>query len=235
MSSPLLGQTRGAHKRASAFVIVLALALALSQTLSASLVQALTIDELSQGSVLGDTTYPPVRLTSTTNQSLTVMATPVSYASGQWTYKFDWTRVRNAQGSLYITLKSNKSTQILGIDTAAKTGSKTAQLDPLTSYRFEFYSKVDGDGVVLLRKFFTTMGSPSGSTSGDTGTNNGGTSGTGSMTGSYDPKVDTELSNRFYIAPATQNKAKYPAYTYRPAERLKDPMMEDRGFLIKTN
>lgn len=177
MSSPLLGQTRGAHKRASAFVIVLALALALSQTLSASLVQALTVDEISQGSVLGDTTYPSVRLTSTTNQSLTVMATPVSFASGQWTYKFDWTRVRNAQGSLYITLKSNKSTKILSIDTAAKTGSKTAVLAPLTSYRFEFYSKVNGDGTVLLRKFFTTMGDPSGTSS-----SSGSSSGSGSTT-----------------------------------------------------
>ncbi len=69
-------------------------------------------------------------------------------------------RVKNARGSIYITLKSNKSVKIVKLDTAAKTGTQTAQLDPLTAYRFEFYSQTGGQGIVLLRKFFTTMETP---------------------------------------------------------------------------
>ncbi len=127
----------------------------------ASQTRALTYQELTRsGQVMGETNYRPVKLTSSSNQSLTVTATPQSFENGKWTYKFDWVRTRNVKGSIYITLKSNKSVKILKLDTAAKSGSQTAQLDPLTAYRFEFYSQVSGKGTVLLRKFFTTMEMP---------------------------------------------------------------------------
>lgn len=130
-------------------------AILISQTMGPALLRALTVDEIISGQVLGSTTYPSVKLTSAGNKSLTVMATPVSFSSGKWTYKFEWTRVRNAKGSLYITLKSKKTVQILKLDTTAKTGSQTATLDPLVAYRFEFYSQPEARGSVLLRKFFT--------------------------------------------------------------------------------
>ncbi len=77
-------------------------------------------------------TYPTVTITSATNLSLKVTATPLSYDStaGAWTYQIYWKRTRNAQGSLYVTLKSDKTQVLLTVDPASQTGTQIVTLAP---------------------------------------------------------------------------------------------------------
>ncbi len=126
--------------------------------------RALTMQELQTASspqILGVATYPTIYVTSATNTSLKVTATPLSYDStaNQWTYQFNWSRTRNAQGSLYVTLKANKAKVLLAVDPASQTGTQTATLAPATAYRVEFYTQPATAGTLLLRKFFTTLSS----------------------------------------------------------------------------
>ncbi len=128
--------------------------------------RALTMQELQTASspqILGVATYPTIYITSATNTSLKVTATPLSYDStaNQWTYQFNWSRTRNAQGSLYVTLKANKAKVLLAVDPASQTGTQTATLAPATAYRVEFYTQPAKAGTLLLRKFFTTIAVPS--------------------------------------------------------------------------
>ncbi len=138
---------------------------------SALKAKALTMDELQAASspqVLGITTYPTVTITSATNLSLLVTVTPLSYDStaNQWTYQIYWKRTRNAQGSLYVTLKSDKTQVLLTVDPASQTGTQIVTLAPSTAYRVEFYTQPAQGGNLLLRKFFTTLSSSAVSGSG---------------------------------------------------------------------
>jgi hypothetical protein len=55
--------------------------------------------------------YDTFVINSPLNTSLRITATPLELdnTTGQWTYRIDWKRVRNAQGSLYITKESNSA------------------------------------------------------------------------------------------------------------------------------
>ncbi len=164
--------------------------------------------------------YDMFVINSPLNTSLRITATPLELdnATGQWTYRIDWKRVRNAQGSLYITKESNSSTVILSLSPAAQSGSKTVTLAPNTTYRVKFYGAPAKGGVLILSKRFTTLTTADENPDIDaeydsntvgTGTGTGTatpviTTGTGS--GSYDPAVDNKTTNTFYIAPGMKTK-----------------------------
>ncbi len=193
--------------------------------------------------------YTPVSVNSPLNTSLKVTATPLELnnTTNMWSYKIDWKRTRNAQGSLSIAEESSPTTKILTLSPVSQEGSQTVTLKPSTTYRVKFYSTPGYGGTLILSKKMTTLsvsdenpdleddistGDTSASglqaqiaallaqinelrarLSGGTtaGTNTGTTPtvnavGTGTLTGSYNPNVDTPLTDKFYIAPASQMK-----------------------------
>ncbi len=157
--------------------------------LLAPVAQALTFGEIRQSSltqpqVLGVSSYPSITVTSSTNKSLTVTATPVSFDGTYWQYQFSWTRAKNAVGSLYVSQKGGSQSMVVSIDSAAKQGNVTGNLLPSTAYRVEFYGQASGAGTLLLRKTLTaraveaaTAGSVSFSFPGNSAVSNGTTAG----------------------------------------------------------
>lgn len=143
---------------------LLLFALALCGGLTA---KALTMEELMQAQnanqpeVLGLTT---VTLNSTTATFRYVRAVPVSFSSGQWTYNIEWSRVKNAIGSAYVSPSINSANRLLSVNSAVRIGSQSVNLNPSTRYRVEFYSKANRTGTLLLRKYFTTMAAPAADT-----------------------------------------------------------------------
>ncbi len=115
---------------------------------------ALTLADLT-GTVAASS-YSPVTVTSAANKTITITATPLSYNNSQWTYQIAWNRAKNAQGSLYISPKSNASTKVVSISPADRAGSSSVVLQPSTAYRVEFYSSPNAKGSLLVRKYFTT-------------------------------------------------------------------------------
>ena len=89
--------------------------------------QALTYQELfessKQGKVLGEIINNPVLLTSTSNKSLKITATPVSFDGLVWVYKIDWKREKQATGSMYLSLKADATKTAAEIPMAEPSGS----------------------------------------------------------------------------------------------------------------
>ena len=131
-------------------------------------VSAVELQASSHGAVLGAVTYSTVTVTSPTNQTITITVTPVSYDGSNWTYQLSWNRVRNAQGSIYVSLKSDITQKVLSVDTANQVASATFVAAPSTNYRVEFYSAPSAGGTLLVRKYFTTLASQSATTASNT-------------------------------------------------------------------
>ncbi len=139
-------------KKRFSMAAVLCLALAALLPSSSS---ALTLSELLGSSA--QSSYTPVTITSATNKTITITATPLSYSSNQWLYQVSWNRAKNAKGSLYVSLKSNNGTKVATVATADQAGSTTFTALPSTAYRVEFYSQPNGKGSLLVRKYFTAL------------------------------------------------------------------------------
>ena len=126
--------------------------------------QALTMQDLmssSSGKVLGDTVYTRVSLVS--NVSLKLGITPVDIQNGKWNYNVDWTRTANRQGSVVARrIRAWVGGTALS-DPAPKVGSAQTgyALDANTQYNIEFWSKPGATGILLARKYFTTLKIPS--------------------------------------------------------------------------
>ncbi len=139
-------------KKRFSMAAVLCLALAALLPSSSS---ALTLAELT--GTVANSSYTPVTITSATNKTITITATPLSFASNQWMYQVSWNRTKNAKGSLYVSLKSNNGTKVAAVATADQAGSTTFTALPSTAYRVEFYSQPNGKGSLLVRKYFTAL------------------------------------------------------------------------------
>ncbi len=133
----------------------LVLCLALAMAVPPPLASALTLSELLGSSA--QSSYTPVTITSATNKTITITATPLSFASNQWMYQVSWNRAKNAKGSFYVSLKSNNGTKVAAVATADQAGSTTFTALPSTAYRVEFYSQPNGKGSLLVRKYFTAL------------------------------------------------------------------------------
>ncbi len=139
-------------KKPIMLVVVLCLALA---SLVPGTGSALTLSEITGTQAVSS--YTPVTITSATNKTITITATPLSFASNQWMYQVSWNRAKNAKGSLYVSLKSNNGTKVATVATADQAGSTTFTALPSTAYRVEFYSQPNGKGSLLVRKYFTAL------------------------------------------------------------------------------
>ncbi len=139
-------------KKHVSWLAMLCLALA---ALLPSASSALTLAELT--GTVATSNYTPVTITSATNKTITITATPLSYSSNQWLYQVSWNRAKNAKGSLYVSLKSNNGTKVATVATADQAGSTTFTALPSTAYRVEFYSQPNGKGSLLVRKYFTAL------------------------------------------------------------------------------
>ena len=127
-------------------------------------VKALTFQELfessKKGEVSGEIVNNSVLLTSESNKSLKITATPVSFDGLSWVYQIDWKRVRQSTGSIYFSLKTDATKRVVEIGSAEPSGSVKISFKPSTDYRVEFFSEPDRKGTLLVRKFFTTLVSP---------------------------------------------------------------------------
>ncbi len=126
--------------------------------------QALTMQDLmssSSGKVLGSTTYTRVSLVN--NSSLKLGVTPVDIQNGKWNYNVDWTRTANRQGSVVVRRIRAWVGGVALSDPAPKVGSAQTgyALDANTSFNIEFWSKPGATGILLARKYFTTLKIPS--------------------------------------------------------------------------
>ncbi len=103
--------------------------------------------------------YTPVSVNSPTNTSLKVTATPLELnnTTNMWSYKIDWKRTRNAQGSISIAEESSPTTKVLSLSPASQEGTQTVTLKPSTTYRVKFYSTTGYGGTVILSKKLTTL------------------------------------------------------------------------------
>ncbi len=103
--------------------------------------------------------YTPVSVNSPTNTSLKVTATPLELnnTTNMWSYKIDWKRTRNAQGSISIAEESSPTTKVLSLSPASQEGSQTVTLKPSTTYRVKFYSTTGYGGTLILSKKMTTL------------------------------------------------------------------------------
>ena len=103
--------------------------------------------------------YTPVSINSSVNTSLKVTATPLELnnTTNMWSYKIDWKRTRNAQGSISIAEESSPTTKVLSLSPASQEGTQTVTLKPSTTYRVKFYSTPGYGGAALLSRRMTTL------------------------------------------------------------------------------
>ncbi len=103
--------------------------------------------------------YTPVSVNSPTNTSLKVTATPLELnnTTNMWSYKIDWKRTRNAQGSISIAEESSPTTKVLSLSPASQEGTQTVTLKPSTTYRVKFYSTPNYTGTAILSRRMTTL------------------------------------------------------------------------------
>ena len=103
--------------------------------------------------------YTPVSINSPVNTSLKVTATPLELnnTTNMWSYKIDWKRTRNAQGSISIAEESSPTTKVLSVSPASQEGTQTVTLKPSTTYRVKFYSTTGYGGTLILSKKMTTL------------------------------------------------------------------------------
>lgn len=122
-------------------------------------VQALSYDEIkpAAGQVLSAVVYQETVLTSPTNKSLRLSIQAVEFKEGKWTYLLKWKRTLDRHGSLYLSLKQDRTVLPLQLADAPREGEQTVTLDPQTRFRIEFYTKGSAEGSLLLRKFFNTL------------------------------------------------------------------------------
>jgi hypothetical protein len=120
------------------------------------------MSEIGIGRVLGDAVgvNSSVQITSPTNTALQVSMTPMNFAGGQWNYSVDWCRIKNAAGSLYITLKSNTKITYLSVNKTDKCGSAKFMAPAAATLRVDFWSLPNKRGVLLLRKYPVTLYAP---------------------------------------------------------------------------
>jgi hypothetical protein len=120
-------------------------------------VSAVELQGSTNGAVLSAVAYSTVTVTSPTNQTITITVTPVSYDGSNWMYRLDWGRTKNAQGSVYVSPRSDITQKVLSVDTANQSDTATFTAAPSTSYRVEFYSAPSAGGTLLVRKYFTSQ------------------------------------------------------------------------------
>src|SRR5437588_427282 len=110
-------------------VIGLATCLAVVNVFSATSASALTMTDLINSNAIpqvkGATAYPVIPITSRTNQTVKITAQAQSFDGTNWIYLLSWNRKRQAQGSIYVSLRSNISNKVLSVDNANPTGSQT--------------------------------------------------------------------------------------------------------------
>ncbi len=124
--------------------------------LSTGVVKALNYSEiLNQPSVLGESAYTTQILTSANNASIKISVTPQSYDSttGFWSYKVAWSRVKNLAGSVYINNQAINSN-------VSQKGEEIVKVLPGVKNKLEFYSKPNKKGILLVRKYFTSLATP---------------------------------------------------------------------------
>ncbi len=133
---------------------VAALCLALTALLPSS-GSALTLAELT--GTAATSSYSPITITSASNKTITITATPLSFDGSAWTYQVAWNRAKNAKGSLYVSLKSNAGIKVASVAAADQAGTVAFTALPGTVFRVEFYSLPNGKGSLLVRKYFTSL------------------------------------------------------------------------------
>lgn len=145
-------------------LFVLPMILAIVFSFTAITTNALTYDEIVQstkGKILGDnTSYPYVALVS--NASLKLGVTPLDFQNGHWDYNVTWNRTLNRQGSVMLRKGISRVNGQALAEPAAQTVSAHSGyvLDPGGRYNVEFWSKPGSTGVLLARKYFTTLKAP---------------------------------------------------------------------------
>ena len=133
--------------------------LALGFMLLAGSASALTANEIywgqlsSSSQVKGETQYQQVSVTTPSYKVVKIKAQPTGFADGLWTYTISWSRVRAAQGSIYIngSVLDAEADQISQAD---------IQLKPKARTKVEFYSLPNKKGTLLVRKYFITLAAP---------------------------------------------------------------------------
>lgn len=121
---------------------------------------ALTMQELKDvfpGKVLGDAAYTRVSLVA--NRSLKLGVAPVDIQNGKWNYRVDWSRALNRQGTVLLRKGTARVNGQALSDPAPQIGSAQSGyvLDPNARYNIEFWSKPGASGILLARKYFTTL------------------------------------------------------------------------------
>src|SRR6185369_8310154 len=172
---------RGLRQMSQKLLVVSSVAALLFSLMPLTSNAQLTVDQLlaAQSGGTTSTSYPSITVTSSSNTSLLLKVTPLSFNGTNWTYQITWHRTLATNGSLYVTLKSDKTQKVFTADPAGQNdnGSQTMILAPSSSYRAEFFQQPGAGGVLLLRKFFTTLSASAGSTTTTTGTSQSSASG----------------------------------------------------------
>ncbi len=125
----------------------------------------------AEGAVLGQTTKADLNkveyLTVPGNKKLKLKIQASNFTDGKWSYNVFWSKPDGQGGSIYIRPSYDKNKNVYSLDSTQaleKYGSGNITTDavfiPSTKYVLEFYSKADGKGKLLLRKYFTAEKSP---------------------------------------------------------------------------
>ena len=119
-------------------------------------VKGLTFEEIKHaqtGKILGESTYSPTTLVK--NRSLEVVVTPTSFEQDKWQYKIEWKRTLNKKLSIYL------NNQPLMEEGESAGSTLTGFILPESSKnKVEVYSLPFRQGVLLSRKYFTTLTKP---------------------------------------------------------------------------
>ncbi len=118
--------------------------------------RSLTFEEIKRaqtGKILGESAYSPTVLVK--NRSLEVTVTPTSFEQEKWQYKIEWQRTLNKKLSIYLNNQPLVEEGESGGNTL--TGFTLAEN---SKNKVEVYSLPFRQGVLLSRKYFTTLTKP---------------------------------------------------------------------------
>ncbi len=118
---------------------------------------ALTVQDLAAQTTAAQGNYAPVSVTSATNTTIKITATPQTYNGGTWQYQLCWNRTKKAQGSVKVVLKSKKSQAFLQDGIVESNGCDTFSAPPATGLYVMFYSRPNFVGTLLVGKTLTSL------------------------------------------------------------------------------